>query len=127
MYSKTMNFKRSLLIMLAAALSAGTSAASTFVFAAYVAADSLGNQSLSVSIDAVSLFSWSGTAGGGLIYSNTLTKTDGWHTIAIDYKNISSSTNGLTLTVDGGWVAFSNLQSLGATNTPIYGLRGDYF
>jgi hypothetical protein len=120
MYLKTMNFKRILLLVFAAALTAGTSAAAPILFTGYAGIS--GTQSLSVTIDGFLIASGAGPAQA---FNTTVEESDGWHTISIDYKS-SLGTSYLNLQVNSDGAALADLQSLNASGTPIYGLKGQY-
>ncbi|MBZ5620113.1 MAG: hypothetical protein LAQ69_15515 [Acidobacteriia bacterium] len=124
-----MKFQRFLVLVFAAALTAGTSAAASVTL--LMAADDYGV----VTIDGNVVITYCGS-GASNPYTTfaTLNLTDDWHTISIDYKN-TTGTNGLTLNEtynpsiyqDWSWVSLAVLRSLDASGNTINGLRGDYF
>jgi len=118
-----MKFQRFLILVFAAALTAGTCAASTVQM--YVSGT--GNQSLSLSIDGVTIGSYSGTNPVGAVINTTVNETTGWHNIAIDYDSISG-TNYLALNLNGlGAPPLSAFGSYDAGGNTINGLQGNYF
>lgn len=117
-----MKFQRFLILVFAAALTAGTSSAISVQFATYVSGT--GNQSGSLLIDGFTLGQYSSSNPVGAVIYTTVDESNGWHSIAIDYNSISG-TNYLLFTVNGdGGLPFA---SYDASGTTISGLTGDYF
>jgi hypothetical protein len=119
-----MKFQRFLILVFAAALTAGTCGATSVLFNLYVGSG--GNQAVSLSIDGTTIGQWAAATTGSAVVSTTKDESDGWHTLSIDYTS-SSGTPGLQLTLNYGWVPWADLQSLDATGTPVHGLQGDVF
>jgi hypothetical protein len=117
-----MKFQRLSILVFAAALTAGTCAATSFVTFQLSGNGGGTNQSASLSIDGVPLGSGSGN-GATSLYYGTQQETDGWHSIAIDYQNISGL-SGLTFFVNGSWGP--SLASYDAAGSTINGLTGVY-
>jgi hypothetical protein len=113
-----MKFQRLSILVFAAALTAGTCAATSVQFNLYVGA---GGQTVSLSVDGSVPVT---NGGSGNLVTVAQNYTDGWHSIAIDYTD-NSGTNSLLFQVnsDAG-VPFASYNAIGST---INGLKGVYY
>jgi hypothetical protein len=126
-----MKSQRLLILVFAAALTAGTCAANPVLnsvpFNFVGGPGGFGtNQTGSLSIDGIVECSFSGTTNS---CSGTMQEADGWHTVAIDYKENASTngTPGLTLDVNSSYVLSSDLGSLDSNGIMVNGLQGSFF
>jgi hypothetical protein len=117
-----MKLQRFLILVFAAALTAGTSSAISLVTFQLLGNTGGGSQFGALTIDGTLLGS-STQQGASSLYYGSANETDGWHSIEIDYTN-NSGPSGLTLLVNSGWAAAGNLASYDAGGNVINGLQG---
>lgn len=112
-----MKFQRFLILVFAAALTAGTCAATSVQFTLYLGS---GSQTFSLSVDGTLV----GTSGGNTAFP-AQDYADGWHSLTIDYTDISGS-GLLGFQVNGSTVDKSYLASYDSTGGTINGVQGVY-